>query len=50
MMQRGGEVIMRLVDNVQHSTIKPCIEAAMAPGTCLDIDADDIYSRLEPWG
>ena len=50
MLQRGGEVIIRLVENVQHITIKPFIEAAMAPGTCLYTDEYDIYSRLEPWG
>jgi hypothetical protein len=43
-------VIIRLVENVQHITITPCIEAAMAPGTCIDTDAYAIYSRVEPWG
>ena len=50
MIQRGGEVIIRMVENVQQRTLKPFIEAAMAPGTCLYTAEDDIYSRLEPWG
>ena len=41
---------MRLVERVQHSTIKPCIEATSAPGTGIAPDEDEIYSRLEPWG
>jgi hypothetical protein len=42
MSQRGGAVIMRLVEHVQHSTIKPCIEATSAPGTGIDPDEDEI--------
>ena len=45
MIQRGGEVIIRMVENVQQRTLKPFIEAAMAPGTCLYTAEDDIYSR-----
>src|SRR5215510_9871337 len=50
MIQRGGEVVMRMLANVQQVTIKPLIEATIAPGTCIYTDAYDIYSRLEPWG
>jgi transposase len=50
MIQRGGEVIIRMVENVQQITIKPFIEAAIAPGTCIYTDEYDIYSRLEQWG
>ena len=50
MSQRGGEVVMRLLANVQQATSKPLIHATSAPGTCVYTDAYDIYSRLEPWG
>jgi transposase len=50
MIQRGGEVVMRMLANVQPRTIKPLIQATMAPGTCMDTDAYDMYSRLEQWG
>jgi transposase len=50
MIQRGGEVIIRMVENVQQITIKPFIEATIAPGTCIYTDEYDIYSRLEQWG
>jgi transposase len=41
---------MRLLETVQHVTITPLIHATIAPGTCLDTDADDSDSRLEQWG
>ena len=50
MIQRGGEVVIRMLENVQQRTIKPLILATIAPGTCIDTDAYDIYRRLEPWG
>jgi transposase-like protein len=50
MIQRGGEVVIRMLENVQQRTIKPLIKATIAPGTCIYTDEYDIYSRLEPWG
>ena len=50
MIQRGGEVVMRMLENVQQRTINPRIKATMAPGTCIYTDEYDIYSRLEQWG
>ena len=50
MIQRGGEVVIRMLDNVQQRTIKPLIQATIAPGTCIYTDEYDIYRRLEPWG
>ena len=35
MIQRGGDVVMRMLEHVQHITIKPLIHATMAPGTCV---------------
>jgi transposase len=50
MLQRGGKVVLRMLDNVHQRTIHPLIKATIAPGTCLDTDEDDMYSRLEQWG
>jgi hypothetical protein len=50
MIQRGGEVVMRMLANVHQRTIKPLSQATIAPGTCIDTDEYDIYSRLEQWG
>ena len=49
MIQRGGDVVMRRLENVQHMTIKLRIHATIAPGTCVYTDAYDIESRLDPW-
>jgi transposase-like protein len=50
MIQRGGEGVIRLLAHVQQVTIKPLIQATIAPGTCMYTDEYDIYSRLEQWG
>ena len=49
MIQRGGDVVVRMLANVQQVTIKPLIQATITPGTCVYTDAYDIYSRLEQW-
>jgi len=50
MIQRGGEGVIRRLENVQQVTIKPLIQATIAPGTCIDTDEYSIYSRWEQWG
>lgn len=50
MIQRGGEVVIRMLATVQQRTIKPLMQATIAPGTCVYTDAYDIYSRLGEWG
>jgi transposase len=50
MIQRGGDVVMRLLAHVQQVTITPLIHATMTPGTGVDPEEDDSYSRLAPWG
>ena len=50
MIERGGEVCIKMLANVQQATIKPRIEATIIPGTCVFTDEYDIYSRLEQWG
>jgi ISXO2-like transposase domain len=50
MIQRGGEVVIRMLANVKQVTIKPLIERAIAKGTLVYTDEYDIYSRLVEWG
>ena len=50
MNQRGGEVVIRLLKNVQQATIKPLIENTIALGTQVYTDEYAIYDRLEQWG
>ena len=49
MIERGGELVIRMLANVQQVTIKPLIEAMIAPGALLYTDEYDIYSRLPEW-
>jgi transposase len=50
MIERGGAVVIWMLENVQQMTIKPLIQATIAPGTMVYTDEYDIYSRLEEWG
>jgi transposase-like protein len=50
MIQRGGQVVMRMLANVQQKTIRPILEAAIARGTMIYTDEYDIYCRLPDWG
>jgi transposase-like protein len=50
MLQRGGEVAVRMLADVQQKTIKPLVLAAVAPGTMVYTDEYGIYARLPEWG
>ena len=50
MIQRGGPVIVRMLDHVQQVTIRPLIERFIAPGTQVHTDEYDIDHRLTEWG
>src|SRR5215210_3380535 len=50
LIQRGGQVVLRMLPNVQQKTIQPIIEAAVAKGTRIHTDEYDIYARLPAWG
>lgn len=50
MFQRGGEVIIRMLDNVQQTTIKPLIETYIEKGSFTHTDEYNIYNRLKEWG
>jgi len=50
MIQRGGAVVVRMLENVQQATIRPLIERFIALGTRVYTDEYDIYHRLPDWG
>jgi len=50
MIQRGGQVVLRVLENVQQTTIQPIIEKFIKPGTLVNTDEYNIYSRLTEWG
>jgi len=49
-IQRGGQLVLRLLENVQQKTIKPIFEAVVSPGTLVYTDEYNIYNRLKEWG
>ena len=50
MIQRSGEVVIKMLENVQQKTIQPIIQATVSAGTLIYTDEYDIYARLEAWG
>ena len=50
MIERGGCLVIRMLENVQQSTIKPIITATVLPGSLIYTDEYDIYARVEQWG
>ena len=50
MIQRSGEVVIRMLANVQQVTIAPLIQSTIMPGTTVFTDEYNIYGRLPEWG
>lgn len=50
LLQRDGEVVIRMLPNVQQVTIKPVITNVVASGSQFYTDEYDIYNRLPEWG
>lgn len=50
MIQRGGAVVIRMLDNVQQVTIKPLIAETVALGSQIYTDEYGIYNALSSWG
>ena len=50
MIQRAGEVVIRMLADVKQKTIGPLIKATIAPGSMVYTDEYDIYARLPEWG
>jgi len=43
-------MVIRMLENVQQSTIGPLIKATIIPGAVVHTDEYDIYARLTEWG
>jgi transposase len=50
MLQRTGEVVIRMLANVQQVTIAPLIRGTIAAGSVVYTDEYNIYNRLSEWG
>jgi transposase-like protein len=50
LVQRGGEIVIQLLANVQQTTIEPLIRATVVPGSLIYTDEYVIYGRLPEWG
>lgn len=50
MIERGGKVVIRMLENVQQLTIEPIIKATIAKGATVYTDEYGIYNALESWG
>ena len=50
MIQRGGQIAIRMLADVKQKTIGPLIHETIAPGTAVFTDEYDIYARLPRWG
>lgn len=49
-IQRTGDVCIKMLANVQRNTIAPIIQSLIAPGTLVCTDEYEIYGALEEWG
>lgn len=49
MIERGGQVVIKMLPDVKQQTIKPIITKTIAPGTLVMTDEYDIYNRLTEW-
>jgi len=50
LLQRDGEVVIRMLPNVQQVTIQPVITSTVVSGSQFYTDEYDIYNRLPEWG
>jgi len=50
MMQRGGQVVINLLENVKQKTIEPLVKETIALGTLVYTDVYSIYAHLRTWG
>lgn len=50
MIQRGGEVRITMLENVQQQTIAPLIRTTIIAGSTIHTDEYNIYDRLPQWG
>lgn len=49
-IERGGQVVIKMPPDVKQQTIKPVLTETIAPGAMVMTDEYDIYNRLTTWG
>ncbi len=50
MIQRGGEIAIRMLSDVKQRTIGPLVRETITEGSVVYTDEYDIYARLPQWG
>ena len=50
MIERGGQVVIKMLPDVKQQTIKPIITETITLGTKVMTDEYDIYAKLRAWG
>jgi hypothetical protein len=50
MLERGGQVVIRMLSDVKQKTIGPLIQRTIAGGSRVLTDEYDIYARPAAWG
>lgn len=50
MIERGGQVVIKMLPDVKQQTIKPIITETITLGTKVMTDEYDIYAKLRVWG
>ena len=50
MVQRGGQIVLNMLENVKQTVIAPIIKATVKAGTLVFTDEYAIYDRLRKWG
>lgn len=50
MIERGGSVVIRMLENVQQRTIQPLVKTVIEPGSLIYTDEYAIYDALVQWG
>ena len=50
MVQRGGELVINMLENVQQKVIKPIIQKTVKAKTLIFTDEYSIYNKVTKWG
>jgi len=50
MIERGGQVVIQMFDNVRRKTIEPLLRRTIVPGSTVNTDEYQIYNALTSWG
>ena len=50
MIERGGQVCIRMLENVKQKTLQPLIAKTIERGSLVYTDEYNIYARLKSWG